>query len=427
MQAKILFISFAAALASGLVWSQSNSFVEPDLAEGLPEHLLYLYSGSEKPSPEGTANQLFASLRRWEPGRRLRVCYFQGNAGVASLIQEVASEWNKHSSVKFDFGDTNGKWPNCLSPSAGFFEVRIGFNSAGYWSMIGTDSETRFSGLQPSMNFEGFNRTYFAEPSQSSNVVVSASAYHRAIILHEFGHALGLLHEQQNPSLKCHEQIKWTGPGNVYEYYKRPPNRWEPETVDRNFGFIWQFDPDFVGWEDDVHSIMMYDIPPAILKSGINSNCASRKNHELSKRDIKLVATIYPAQQGKTPVDLPMSSSRQPPVASATNAFEAQDTTRRIVADLQSDDAFTRRNARLRLATVLPVLPSATTTSLVDELLSGDYRQKLGLAAALANTPKTFQLPNSARAQVSKAASVASDPILKKQLQLANKPKLQVD
>ena len=49
------------------------------------------------------------------------------------------------------------------------------------------------------------------------------------VVLHEFGHALGLIHERQNPS----GGIQWNKPV-VYRYYQGPPNFWVPQQVDIN-------------------------------------------------------------------------------------------------------------------------------------------------------------------------------------------------
>lgn len=419
-------------LVTLLAIAQSFGLIQParaadsEIAEGLPEHLMYLYTGSMQTAPTEVSNQLFANARRWEAGRKLRVCYFQGNAGIAHLVREVASEWNKYSSVTLDFGDPT-KWPNCLSPNSGFYQIRIGFATSGHWSAVGSDSEVRLDSLQPSMNLQSFNSKYFREVGATAGVVVAATDYDKSVILHEFGHALGLLHEQQNPQLKCYEQIKWTGPGNVYEYYLNPPNRWDPPIVDRNLGFVWQFDPDYKTGTADVQSVMMYNLPAEIFKDGKDSPCANRRNLKLSKKDTELVASLYPRDKASQPSEEQLPPMMARPAANAIGIDESEDVTRRIVVDLQSEDVFTRRNARIRLASVLPALPPTATTLLVNELLSGNYRQQLGLAVALANTPKTFQLPAGARARVGEAAGNVSDPTLRKQLQIANTPKLSID
>jgi hypothetical protein len=48
-------------------------------------------------------------------------------------------------------------------------------------------------------------------------------------VLHEFGHALGLIHEHQNPV----GGIQWNKPA-VYADLGGPPNFWGKATVDNN-------------------------------------------------------------------------------------------------------------------------------------------------------------------------------------------------
>ena len=45
------------------------------------------------------------------------------------------------------------------------------------------------------------------------------------VVTHEFGHALGCIHEHQNPpGLIWNKRV-------VYEYYMKPPNNWTKEEV----------------------------------------------------------------------------------------------------------------------------------------------------------------------------------------------------
>jgi hypothetical protein len=123
------------------------------------------------------------------------------------------------------------------------------------------------------MNLERFNRLYSPDRMQAAVVLDQADRYHVATIKHEFGHALGLLHEHQNPVLDCQNEIKWTGPGNVYEYFAGSPNFWTADQVQRNLGFIKQTDPDFVAGASDPKSIMMYALPEPIFQRGSASPC----------------------------------------------------------------------------------------------------------------------------------------------------------
>ena len=51
----------------------------------------------------------------------------------------------------------------------------------------------------------------------------------RRVVLHEFGHALGLIHEHQNPE----GGIQWNEPA-VKADLSGPPNNWDDETIRHN-------------------------------------------------------------------------------------------------------------------------------------------------------------------------------------------------
>lgn len=391
-----------------------------EFVESLPEHLLYLYSSTRSDSGSEVLEQLVANARRWEPGRVLRVCMFGGNEVVGALIRHAASEWNSYSSVRLEFGPPEGY--NCLSPNAGYFQIRVGFSSRGYWSALGTDSERRLDTSAPSMNFDGFNFAYSAPRMNASNVISQAEQYHIAAIKHEFGHALGLLHEHQNPALGCEDEIKWTGPGNVYDYYGRPPNQWTPDQVKRNLGFIGQTDPDFQTGESDPQSIMMYALPAAVLKRGASSPCFVPVRQAISEKDKQIIARIYPAvSQASASTDLDLKSATIRPLALAATPGEVSDAKTRVLADLDSSDTFTRRDARARLADLIGKLPPTEATKLILQAENSSYRVQLGTAVAVSNAPAGFRLTQDAKAALANQFKTVSDPTLKRQLDLAKR------
>jgi hypothetical protein len=118
-------------LAIGLLIFSSvvgqGQITEPQSMEVIPDHLVYLYAPEKSSKDRDVQYQLYAERRRWENGRRLRACFYNGNPVVVKLVRIVASEWNSYSGVVIDFGPEGG-WLNCLHPQAGFPEIRIGFS-----------------------------------------------------------------------------------------------------------------------------------------------------------------------------------------------------------------------------------------------------------------------------------------------------------
>lgn len=409
-------IFFCALFSASLTTAHAE---EAPIVEGLPEHLIYMYTSQQE--VKGTTSklqQLFDGERRWETGRVLRVCMFGGNKSIATLIKGVAEEWNNYSSVKLDFGTSPGGY-NCLNRQAGFFQIRIGFNGKGYWSAVGRDSEFLLDPLAPSMNLEGFNRKYSEGKYSPVDVIGMADAYHKATIRHEFGHALGLLHEHQNTNLNCYEEIKWSGSDNVYDYFRGYPNNWEPEQVDRNLGFIGQTDPDFVAGEGDMHSIMFYPLPSKIFKNPA-SKCANVKNYEISELDKKIVAAIYPpVSSPNTSVDIALSTASIRPLPSFVPAYNRDDLVERALVDLESNDTFTRRDARVRLADLVGNdFPESKMSELIKGMEGGSYRYQLGVSTALSRSKEQIQLNSVDKKILDDLAGSTKEKTLKRTLEI---------
>lgn len=109
----------------------------------------------------------------------------------------------------------------------------------------------------------------------------------RAIVLHEFGHALGLIHELQHPEIK----IKWNRPV-LFAYYKN--------TYKRDSGWVKEqiIDPysttTSIRCELDLKSIMMYEIPKGLT---IDTTYEIPAPTDLSSNDKKFIKMIYQKKQ----------------------------------------------------------------------------------------------------------------------------------
>jgi len=401
----------------------AENLPEQEILEVIPDHLAYLYTPETIIGGE-TAHQLVANERRWENGRKLRVCFYNANPVVVKLIRTVASEWNEFSGVMFDFGPDNS-WFNCMHPKVGLPEIRVGFSERGYWSYLGSDSERYGNERAPSMNFDSFNRIYNEFKHTPEEVVKKAKLSHKATIRHEFGHALALLHEHQNPKLNCYNEINWTGPGNIYDTFGGDPNYWTKEQIDRNLGFIGKTDPDYVAIEPDPKSVMMYSLPEKIFKNGANSKCVVPINHDISEKDKLIVSSIYPRKVHVDDAPTPSESiamSYVKPAPIFLNQNDALDYMDRVIVDLSSDDVATRRNARTRLSDLLAQNSNIEVNDRIISAISlpeSSYRYKLGVAVALNNVEgKVSASDISAKILKSQAAS-AKDLTLKNNLQKA--------
>ncbi len=215
-------------------------------------------------SAESTARGrgALARTKMWTPvGRQLRVRFLNGHPTVQQKVMQFAPIWSQHANLHFHFGE---------DPAA---EIRISFDQPGSWSYIGTDA-LQIPATEPTMNFG------WLTPGTPNDEVMR-------VVLHEFGHAIGLIHEHQNPAAL----IPWNRAA-VYEYYGGPPNYWNRAAVDRNLFQRYAVDNTQYSTFDPA-SIMLYPIPPEFAQAGFSVGW----NQVLSPLDQSFIASCYPYSQ----------------------------------------------------------------------------------------------------------------------------------
>ena len=196
--------------------------------------------------------------KKWENGRVLRVRFLEGPLVVKEKVKKYAKQWEEYANITFNFGD---------DPNA---EIRIAFDpSSGSWSYIGTDN-LAIPQNRPTMNFGWFDEN------------TPDNEYSRTV-LHEFGHALGYIHEHQSPAA----DIPWDKE-KVYIYYKEKGG-WDKEKVNHNiFEKYSKTETNFSKF--DKESIMLYAIPDKLTIG----NYEVGWNTVLSENDKKFTRILYP-------------------------------------------------------------------------------------------------------------------------------------
>ena len=137
----------------------------------------------------------------------------------------------------------------------------------------------------------------------------------RRIILHEFGHALGMMHEHQSPSAECDSEINWDA-----AYQMGVKLGWDKEMVHAQMRQLTNLE-EFNVTAVDRKSIMHYSLAPDLFKLGRNSKCWVPDNNDLSEQDRRFIASIYP-RDGAPPVATSSgpATSQRPPAAATRGA-----------------------------------------------------------------------------------------------------------
>lgn len=199
---------------------------------------------------------------RWENGEVIRVRFMGGDAALRARVRSVAQRWTgpDMANVSFEFIDS------------GPADIRIAFVAGdGSWSYLGTVCR-QIPPAEPTMNFG------WLTPSSSDQEI-------QEVVLHEFGHALGLIHEHQNPM----HAIAWDRAAVIAEL-SGPPNNWDLATIESNM-FARRELAEVSGTPVDSLSIMMYPIPASWTMDGFSAGF----NSTLSAHDIEFIRATYPA------------------------------------------------------------------------------------------------------------------------------------
>jgi hypothetical protein len=207
------------------------------------------------------------SSKKWVTGQTIRIKFLNGDAFLQGKVKQYAAQWLSFANLNFQYV--------AASASA---DIKIAFkwnNDGGSWSYLGIDSKS-IGQASPSMNFGWFTSS------------TSESEFSR-VIIHEFGHALGLVHEHQSPAAN----IPWDKP-KVYAYYGGAPNYWTTAQVDNNiFAKYSTSQTSYSAF--DVQSIMLYAIPASLTTNGFSTPT----NTVLSATDKSFIANAYPYPKNK--------------------------------------------------------------------------------------------------------------------------------
>lgn len=201
----------------------------------------------------------------WKAGQTLRVRFLDGTPDWHEKVKPYARQWLAYANLKMDFVDETDTDPA---------EIRISFNPRKPTrSCIGT-----LSGGMPqnkaTMNFQDPTADEF-----------------EGTVLHEFGHALGCVHEHQSPA----GGISWNK-NLIYLFYGIEPRNWSQDRVNREI--LYRYTDEKVQemkmqWSSyDRQSVMMYEIKPWMTSNGMSV----KRCQKLSAWDKHFIVIAYPPE-----------------------------------------------------------------------------------------------------------------------------------
>ena len=315
MTEHLLAIFLAVNLTSAACVAQAG---RPTTIEGLPDKVRARLEVKTRAASNASKGQIGLQYfmfitKRWPNAsdHPITVAFLGGDDKLRQQIASTVTEWSSYGNLRFDFTDpATGRFREWTRSDQVFSaDVRVAFDGidgGGYWSLIGVDSSdpTLIGPGEASLELQGFASALPAD--------------WQGTVRHEFGHALGLMHEHEVPVGGCDQDFKWEDdPGyiptqdsygqyindiqghspGIYTLLAGAPNYWPKQKVDDNMRQLAADSTNYDYSSFDNKSIMKYYFDPKFFRNGTQAHCYSDENVAISDQDKVGIAKWYPAAQ----------------------------------------------------------------------------------------------------------------------------------
>lgn len=213
------------------------------------------------PASSGTEKAVLQANAKWAPGETISVAFLDGDQTLQDKVEQAALQWTAPGLARLtlEFVDDPAK-----------ADIRISFENDGSWSAVGNTCR-QIPSPRPTMNYGWLTP-------------VSTQQEIEEVVLHEFGHALGLLHEHQHPE----GGIKWRREVVISDL-SGPPNNWTVEEIEFNVLTPAEEEETNHTGTMDPDSIMMYPFPASWTEDGFST----KSNSKLSQQDKDFIREQY--------------------------------------------------------------------------------------------------------------------------------------
>lgn len=199
----------------------------------------------------------------WPQGSTLNISLFDMPDKAKEYIKKNINLWQPHTNLKFNFINTHD----------GDIRISCKEDGSGNWSAIGTQAKQK----------------PLHEPTLHIDLLQTADMLNHSI-RHEFGHALGLLHEHQHPD----NGIQW----DKEKLYAESEKLGHPKQVtDENFLTPHDSKTTITSAYDST-SVMHYKVPPQVTTNGAGVDF----NEDISEGDKQFIAFLYPPASADKPL-----------------------------------------------------------------------------------------------------------------------------